>query len=144
MYSRNDSYKIVDLQFFEKQHVAKYPLIDLLKFDYRKVVLCNNFKFHYDQGPCDIYMKTVAATILKGHHLKRNVYLQIMSISLSDLIWDLANKKNKKLNFFADPILISINSDLRLPLDKITYFEDIVIRFNGVDKIVCRGKHAIL
>ena len=125
LYSINDSYKIVDLQFFEKQHVAKYPLIDVLKFDYRKVVLCNNFKIHYDQGPCDIYMKTVAATILKGHHLKRNIYLQIMSISLSDLIlkvfvtiMNLTNKKNKKLNFFADPVLISINSDLRLPLDK--------------------------
>ena len=86
-YSRNNLYKIVYLHFFEKQHVEKYLLIDLLKFDYRKVILCNNFKIRYDQGPCDIYMKTVATTILKGHHLRRNVYLQIMSIGLSDLIW---------------------------------------------------------
>ena len=86
-YSRNNQYKIVYLHFFEKQHVEKYLLIDLLKFDYRKVILCNNFKIRYDQGPCDIYMKTVATTILKGHHLRRNVYLQIMSIGLSDLIW---------------------------------------------------------
>ena len=70
-----------------------------------------------------------------------------MSVGLTDLIWkvfvtimNLTNEKNKNLNFFADPILISINSDLRLPLDKITYFEDIVIQFNGVDKIVYRGK----
>ena len=139
------------MDFFEKQHVEKYPLVDLLKFDYRKVILFDNLKIHYDQGPCDIYIKTVAATIIKEHHLKKNVYLQIMSIGLSDLIWkvfvtimNLTNKKNKKLNFFADPILISINSDLRLPLDEITYFEDIVIWFNGVDKIVYRGKHTIL
>ena len=120
------------MHFFERQHVEKYPLVDLLKFDYRTVILCDNFKIHYDQGPCDIYIKNVAATIIKGHHLKRNVYLQIMSIGLSDLIWkkfatimNLTNKKNKILNFFADPILVSINSDLRLPLDKITYFKDI-------------------
>ena len=96
-------------------------------------------------------MKSVAATILKGHNLKRNVYLQIMLIGLSDLIWkvfvtimNLTNEKNKQLNFFADLILTSIKSDLRLPLDKITYFEDIIIRFNGVDKIVYREKHTIL
>ena len=35
LYSRNDQHKTVDLHFFEKQHVEKYPLIDLLKFDYR-------------------------------------------------------------------------------------------------------------
>ena len=54
-----------------------------------------------------------------------------MSIGPSDLIWkvyatimNLTNKKKKKkLNFFADPILISINCDLRLPLDKITYLK---------------------
>ena len=33
LYLRNDQYKIVDLHFFEKQHVEKYPLIDLFKFD---------------------------------------------------------------------------------------------------------------
>ena len=66
-----------------------------------------------------------------------------MSIGLSDLIWkvfvaimDLINEKNKKLNFFVDPILVSINCDLRLRLDKITYFDDIIIRFNCVDKTV--------
>ena len=53
---------------------------------------------------------------------------------------NLTNEKNKKLIFFAAPIFISINSDLRLPLDKIIYFEDIVIRFNGVHKIVYRRK----
>ena len=71
-----------------------------------------------------------------------------MSISLSDLIWkvfatimNLANEKNKKkINLFADPILVSRNSDLRLPLNKISYFEDFVIQCNGADKIVYREK----
>ena len=54
--------------------------------------------------------------------------------------YELTNEKNKKLNFFADPVLVTINCDLRLPLDKITYFDDIVIRFIRVDKIVYREK----
>ena len=73
-----------------------------------------------------------------------------MSISLSDLIWkvfatimNLTDEKNEKLNFFADPILVSINCDLRLPLDKMTYFDDIIIRFNCVDKIVYREKNKL-
>ena len=109
--------------------------------------MSDNFKIHYDDGPCDIYIKTVTANIIKGHNLKRNVYLQIMSISLSDLIWkvfgtimNLTNEKNKKLNSFGDRVLLRINSDLRLPLGKITYFEDIVVRFNGADKTEYREK----
>ena len=52
-------------------------MIDLfdLKIDYRKVKLDDNFKIHYDEGPCEIYIKSVAANMMKGHHLKRNIYL---------------------------------------------------------------------
>ena len=128
--SSNDQYKIIDLHYFEKQHVEKYLLIDLFKFDFRKVRLDDNFKIHYDQGPYEIYIKSAAANLTKGYHLKRNVYLQIMYIGLSDFIWkvfatimNLTNEKNKKLNFFADPILVSTNWDLRLLLDKITYLK---------------------
>ena len=103
LYSRNDQHKIVDLNFFEKRHVEKYLLIDLLKPDFRKVIVCDNFKIRYDDEPCDIYIKNVPASITKGRHLKINVYLQIMSIGLSDLIWkvfatimNLTNENNKK------------------------------------------------
>ena len=54
-------------------------------------------------------MESVAANIMKGHHLKRNVCLEIMSTGLSDLMWkvfatvkNLTKGKNKKLNFSAD------------------------------------------
>ena len=147
LYSRNDQYNLFFFFFFEKQHVEKYLLIDLFKFDFRKEKLHGNFKIHYAEKPCEIYIKSVAENITKAHHLNGNVYLQIMSIGLSDLIWkvfatitNLTNEKNKKFNFFADPILVSINCDLRLPLDRITYFEDIVILFNCVEKIVYREK----
>ena len=48
---------------------------------------------------------------------------------------NLTNKKNKKLSFVVDLILININCDLKLPLNKITYFDDIIIRFDHVDKV---------
>ena len=78
LYLRHDQYEIVDLHFLEKQHVKKYSLIDLLKFDYRKVKLDDKFKIYYDDEPCEIHIKSAAANVIKGHHLKRNVYLQIM------------------------------------------------------------------
>lgn len=76
-YSRNYQYKILDLDFFKKQHVEKYPMFDLfdLKIDYRKVKLDDNFKIHYDEGSSEIYIKSVAANMMKEHHLKRNIYL---------------------------------------------------------------------
>ena len=98
-------------------------------------------------------MESVAANIMKRHHLKRNVYLQVMSIGLSDLMWkvfatvkNLTKGKNKKLNFSADLVSTSsINYALRLLLDKIkiTYFEDIVILFNCIDKIVYWEKNTL-
>ena len=36
LYSKNGLYKIVDLNFYEKQHVEKYPSIDLLETDSKK------------------------------------------------------------------------------------------------------------
>ena len=49
LYSRNDQYNIVDLHILKKQHVQKYLMTNLFKFDYRKVKLANNFKIHYEE-----------------------------------------------------------------------------------------------
>ena len=46
-------------------------MIDLFKFDYRKVKLDDNFKIHSDERPCEIYIKSDAGNIIKEHHLKR-------------------------------------------------------------------------
>ena len=70
-----------------------------------------------------------------------------MSVELSDLIWrvfvtimNLTNEKNKKLTFFVDQILINIDCDQKLPQNRIIYFDDIIIRFDGVDKVEYREK----
>ena len=70
----------------------------------------------------------------------------MMSIGLFDLIrkvfitiMNLTSEKSKKLNSFIDFILININCDLKLPLNTITY-DDAIIRFDCIDKVVYRGK----
>ena len=70
--------------------------------------------------------KNIAASILKGHHLKRNIFLQIMYIGLSNMMWrvfatimNLTIENNKKLNFYVDSILIKIDCDHTLPLNRI-------------------------
>ena len=79
--------------------------------------------------------------------MKRNVYLQIVSIGLSDIIWkvlatimNLTNEKNKKLILFADSILVNISCDMKSPLNRITYFNDAIIRFDLVNEVCYRGK----
>ena len=55
----------------------------------------------YDNGSWDNCVEKIAGCIAKGHHLKRNIYLKIMSIGLNNLIWrvfvmimNLTNKKS--------------------------------------------------
>ena len=44
----------------------------------------------------------------------------------------LTNDRNRKLNFFADPILIKINCNQRLSMNKMTYCDDLIIHFDRV------------
>ena len=101
-------------------------------------------KITYDEKPCRIFFKTVCANVIKGHHLKRNTYLQLMSIGFSDILlkifanlMNLTNERNKRLKFFADPILIRKNS---LSINKMTYFDDLIIHLDRVYDIYYREK----
>ena len=84
-------------------------------------------------------IETLCANVIKGHHLKRNTYLQIMSTGFSVMVCKIfaslinfPNKRNNKLNFFADPILIKINCNRKLSLNKLTYFDGLVIHFDKI------------
>ena len=57
---------------------------------------------------------------------------------------NLTNERNKRLNFFADPILIKTNCSRKLSLNKMTYFDYLVIHFNKVYNIDYRGKIRLL
>ena len=81
----------------------------------------------------------------------RITFLQFVSIGLSDLvhkiyitITNLTNEKIKKLNFLIDSILVNIECDRKLPLNKITYFDDIILRFGRVNEVIYREKNVII
>ena len=124
----------------------------VLKFHCNKTKLDDKLKIYYEckHGKyisCDISIKNIAACILKGHHLKRNIYLPVMSTGLSDMIWrvfaaimSLTNEKNKKLSFCIDSILINIFCDHKLLLNRITYFDDVILRLDNVKNVDYRGK----
>ena len=147
LYGKNNQYKTIDLHFFDKQHDKKYPAIDLLSFDCSKVSIDDEYKLYYDDKPCNVSIEKIAATIVKGHHLISKTFQQFVSVGLSDLVWkifikiiNLINKKTKKLNFFVDSILVNISCDQKLPLNKITYFYDIVVRFDRLNEVIYRVK----
>ena len=54
--------------------------------------------------------------------------------------YELKQQKNPETELFVDSVLVNINCDLKLLLNKITYFDDIIIRFDRVDKVDYREK----
>ena len=65
LYSKSGQYKIVELNFYERQHVKGFHTIDLLKFDYNKIKLDDKLRIYYECElvkyiPCDISIKNIA------------------------------------------------------------------------------------
>ena len=98
LYAKDDQYKVVELDF--EINGPPHLSINILTSEYKKLKLENNMKIPYNGKPCKIYLKTVFPNFIKGHHLKRNVDLQIMSIGFSDMVLkvfaSLMNLTNKK------------------------------------------------
>ena len=57
---------------------------------------------------------------------------------------NLTNERNKRLNFFTDPILIKIYCNRKLPLNKMAYFDDLIIHFDKIYDIDYRGKRRLV
>ena len=84
LYAKNDQYTTVDLHFFDKKHDKIHRAVDQLSFDCSKLRLDNEFKIYCIDKPCNISTENVAASIVKGHHLILKLFLQLVSIGLSD------------------------------------------------------------
>ena len=121
------------------------------EFDISKnVCLCNNLNYHYHfsggAGPLLIKLEYLEATIMKGRHLPKHTYLESNSIGITQALWkvntELTSKICERTNKnpqLLDNILIRINAG-RLPIDKITYFKDLVICYDRVEEVKYRGK----
>ena len=115
LYAKNDQYNTVDLHFFDKKHDKIHRAVDLLSFDCSKLRLDNELKIYYIDKPCNVSTENVAASIIKGHHLILKLFLQLVSIGLSDPVWKIfitimifTYEKTKKLSFFVNSVLFNI------------------------------------
>ena len=69
LYSKSGQYKIVELNFYKRQHIKEFHAIDLLKIDCIKIKLDDKLKIYYEceHGkyiPCDISIKHITVCIL--------------------------------------------------------------------------------
>ena len=121
------------------------------EFDISKnVCLCDNLNYHYHfsdgVGPLLIKIKYFEATIMKGRHLVRNTYLESNSLGITQALWRINTKLTGKIckrtnqhPHLLNNMLIRINAG-HLPANKITYFKDLVVCYDNVEKVKYRGK----
>ena len=121
------------------------------EFDIPKnLCLCDNLNYHYHSsngpGPLLIKIEYFKAAIIKGRHRVRNIYLESHLMGITQALWRVntelsskIKKKNRKLNHLLNNMLIHINTG-RLLTNKITYFKNLVVCYDNVEKVNYRGK----
>ena len=115
--------------------LTELKIFDLWEHDFdiiKNVHFTDHLHFHYIyEGRCQpflIKIENIAASIIKGRHLKRKLYLEPFAIGQTACLWrvhsDLICKLNARTEKCIQPLdfgLIRIDAS-RLPLEKITYF----------------------
>ena len=175
----NDELKPIDF-FFAKNNIYKWNELDIdeteknlfneekfektttvfdlweKRFHLRFVHMDDNLKFHYAVDaeekciPFIINIENIAATITRGNHLKRQIYIEPFAIGQASSLFNIhshlmgiANEKMKdkkeKITNFLDFALLCLNAG-RLPINKITYFKNLAVYYEGVEKVLYRGK----
>ena len=61
---KNDQYKVVDKEF-EESDPSCLPT-DILTLDYNKLKLEDDMEISCDEKPCNIYLKTACAKVIKA------------------------------------------------------------------------------
>ena len=162
LHAKHNRYEWKDLDISEEEKIVmedtKYAWHDTKVFDLweHDFDLTNNLHitkelfFHYVfSGQCRpfiIKIENLAATITKGHHLKRQSYREPFAIGQTGSLWRIHNEMICKLNEQIkktvrplDVALIHINAG-RLPLGKITYFRNLKVVYEKIETVNYRGK----
>ena len=127
---------------------------DINKFGH---ICSDNLDFHYVDTnnlckPFFLKIENCYMTIRKGNHLKRVKYLKPFLIGVSSILWqvhrDFVEKLNKLKNEQIIPLdfgYVCINAE-RLPIGKVTYFRNLIICYEKMDKVTYRNreKYAII
>ena len=117
-----------------------------------KIHITDNLKIHYKNGnKCLIFklkIDNINGTIEQGQ-IEKKFYFRSTSLIQTGLIYDimavLEDKICKKLNIsFLDIInrlgMFRINCKQDIPLNKVVYLKDVIVVFDFVDKVNCKGK----
>ena len=155
-YKKNVSFKWEKLKFGNKFELLTDCIVFNLwdnNFELRKNLHLNeNLEIHYKHDEDCVYFKlkieNINGTIERGK-LGRMRYFRPTSLIQTGLIYDIfseiEDKLCEKLNInFLDIIdkqgLIRVTCDQRLSLNKVIYFKDLIVIFDRVEEVTCRGK----
>ena len=117
-----------------------------------KIHITDDLKIHYkNENKCLIFklkIDNINGTIEQGQ-MEKKFYFRSTSLIQTGLIYDimavLEDKICKKLNIsFLDIInrlgMFRINCKQDIPLNKVVYLKDVIVVFDFVDKVNCKGK----
>ena len=85
-------------------------------------------------------------TIKKGNHLKRVKYLEPFSIGVLSILWEVHRDFTEKLKELKNEQIISVDFGYvridaeRLPIEKVTYFRNLIICYEKMEKVTYRNK----
>ena len=118
-----------------------------------KIHITDDLKIHYknNENKCLIFklkIDNINGTIEQGQ-IEKKLYFRSTSLIQTGLIFDimavLEDKICQKLNIsFLDIInrlgMFRINCKQDIPLNKVVYLRDVIVVFDFVDKVNCKGK----
>ena len=117
-----------------------------------KIHITDDLKIHYkNENKCLIFklkIDNINGTIEQGQ-IEKKLYFRSTSLIQTGLIYNimavLEDKICKKLNIsFLDIInrlgMFQINCKQDIPLNKVVYLRDVIVVFDFVDKVNCKGK----
>ena len=155
-YKKNVSFKWEKLKFGNEFELLTDCIVFNLwvnNFEPRKNLHLNeNLEIHYKHDEDCVYFKlkieNINGTIKRGK-LGRMRYFRPTSLIQTGLIYnifsEIEDKLCEKLNInFLDIVdrqgLIRVTCEQRLPLNKVIYFKDLIVIFDRVEEVTCRGK----
>ena len=127
----------------KKINIEKNEAIDLLtkKIDFDSLKLCDNLNLHYNNQPFLVKIDHFSGYRVTGI-LKKKKNWVIESEPIKRLLQEIfhriesAAEKQEFINLFCSSGLIQEGGRM-LSLGKNTYFEDVIILFDGPDEVFC-------
>ena len=122
------------------------------KFDIKKNVhITDNLQFHYNyKGKCIPFLlkiENISRIIQKGRHLRRITYFELILTGQTELLFTITTSFVEKLYFLIqvchkllDYAMIHLEGIQQLPINKITYFRNLIFYYKKIEKLTYCNK----